>query len=148
MAWLVAVAYPELRIAEQSHRAMGRLTVERVLEIEDAVVVTRDHAGAVRLHIPGPVQIRGAATGAIWGGLIGMVLLGPALGADGIEESFISRLGDVLEGGGAALVVLVRRSTPETLLPRLADFGGIAFHTGLGVAAEERLRTALRARRA
>jgi hypothetical protein len=35
------------------------------------------------------------------------------------------------------------RCTPETLLPRLADFGGIAFHTGLGIAAEQRLTTAL-----
>jgi len=72
-----------------------------------------------------------------------MVLLGPALGTDGVEERFIHHLGDVLDRGGAALLVLVRRCTPETLLPRLADFGGIAFHTGLGIAAEQRLTTAL-----
>jgi uncharacterized membrane protein len=143
VASLVAVAYPQLRTAEQAHRALARLTVERVLEIEDAVIVERDQRGAVRLHTPEPVDIHGAAADTIWGGLIGMVLLGPALGTDGVEERFIRRLGDALDRGGAALLVLVRRCTPETLLPRLADFGGIAFHTGLGVAAEERLTSAL-----
>jgi uncharacterized membrane protein len=143
VASLVAVAYPQLRTAEQAHRAMARLTVERVLEIEDAVIVERDQRGAVRLHTPSPVDIHGAAADTIWGGLIGMVLLGPALGANGVEERFIRRLGDVLDRGGAALLVLVRRCTPETLLPRLADFGGMTFHTRLGSAAEQRLTTAL-----
>jgi uncharacterized membrane protein len=145
VASLVAVTYPQLRIAEQAYRAMARLTVERVLEIEDAVIVERDQLGAVRLHTPGPAEVHGAATGTIWGGLIGMVLLGPALGSNGGEEHFVRRLGDVLDPGGAALVVLVRRCTPEMLLPRLADFDGNAFHTGLGDAAEQRLASALAA---
>jgi uncharacterized membrane protein len=143
VASLVAVAYPELRIAEQAHRTMARLTVERVLEIEDAVIVARDRRGAVQLHTPGPIEIHGAAAETIWGGLIGMILLAPALGSNGGEERFIRRLGDVLDPGRAALVVLVRRCTPETLLRRLADFDGSAFHMGLGVAAERRLATAL-----
>jgi signal transduction histidine kinase/DNA-binding response OmpR family regulator/uncharacterized membrane protein len=143
VASLVAFAYPELRTAEQAHRVMARLTVERVLEVEDAVILERDHWGAVRLHAPGPVDFPGSGAGTIRGGLIGMVLLGPALGTDDVEERFVRRLGDVLDRGDAALLVLVRRCTPETLLPRLADFGGTAFHTGLGVAAEQRLTTAL-----
>jgi uncharacterized membrane protein len=143
VASLVAVAYPQLRTAEQAHRAMAQLTLERVLEIEDAVIVERDRQGAVRLHTPRPVDIHGAVADTICGGLIGMVLLGPVLGTNGVEERFLRRLGDVLDRGGAALLVLVRRCTPETLLPRLADFGGVAFHTGLGAAAEQRLTTAL-----
>jgi uncharacterized membrane protein len=143
MSSLVVVAYPQLRIAEQARRAMARLTVERVLEIEDAVIVARDPGGAVRLHAAGRVEVHGAAVGAIWGGLIGLVLLGPALGANGVEKRFIGRLGDALDRGDAALIVLVRRCTPESLLPRLAEFGGTAFHTGVGAGAEERLRIAL-----
>jgi uncharacterized membrane protein len=126
MASLVAAWYPELRLAEQAHRAMVRLTVERVLEVEDAVLVTRDATGRVLLSAP----MRGTR--------LGVVLLGPALGAD--EGDFVRRLSHALDGGGAALVVLLRRSTPETLLARLADYDGIAFHTVLDAAAEDRLR--------
>ncbi|HEY7619966.1 MAG TPA: DUF1269 domain-containing protein [Solirubrobacteraceae bacterium] len=143
MSFLVAVAYPQLRIAEQARRAMARLTVERVLEIEDAVIVVRDAPGGLRLHQAGPVDLEGAPAGAIWGGLIGMILLGPALGANGVDERFLRQLGAALDRGGAALLVLVRRCTPETLLPRLVDFDGEAFHTKLGADAEERLKTAL-----
>jgi uncharacterized membrane protein len=143
MSFLVAVAYPSLRIAEQARRAMARLTVERVLEIEDAVIVVRGPTGALRLHPADPVELRGAVAPAVAGGLIGMVLLGPALGANGVEERFVRRLGAELGRGSAALLVLVRRSTPETVLPRLSDFGGSAFHTGLSSGAEARLKTAL-----
>jgi uncharacterized membrane protein len=144
MSSLVAVAYPQLRTAEQARRALARLTVERVLEIEDAVTVTRAPAGGLRLCPVDPIEFRGAAGGAVWGGLIGLVLLGPALGGDGAEERFIGRLHAALDRGGAALVVLLRRSTPETLLPRIADFGGTALHTALGADAEELLKIALK----
>jgi uncharacterized membrane protein len=146
MSSLVAVAYPDLRTAEQARRSMARLTVERVVEIEDVVIVIGGPTGGLRLHVAAPVELHGAAAPAIPGGLIGMVLLGPALGANGVEERFIRRLGAALDRGSAALVVLLRRSTPETLLPRLVEFGGTAFHIGLSSTAEERLRAALDAR--
>jgi uncharacterized membrane protein len=146
MSFLIAVAYPQLRTAEQARRAMAQLTVERVLEIEDAVIVVPAPTGGLRLRPADPVTVHGAAAGAIWGGLIGMILLGPALGDDGVEEHFIRRLREALERGGAALIVLLRRCTPETLLALLADFGGTAFHTGLGADAEDLLKNALNAR--
>jgi uncharacterized membrane protein len=145
MSSLVAVAYPDLRTAEQARRAMTRLTVERVLEIEDAVIVIRGPNGVLRLHAAAPAELHGGTAAAVSGGLIGIVMLGPALGANGVEEHFIRQLGATLESGSAALLVLVRRSTPETLLPLLSDFGGSAFHTGLSTSAEERLKAALEA---
>jgi uncharacterized membrane protein len=43
----------------------------------------------------------------------------------------------------AALFVLVRSSTPDKVLPRIAEYGGELLHTSLSTEAEETLREAL-----
>lgn len=53
---------------------------EHVIELEDAVIVDRDERGRVKLHQLHSPAARGAAGGALWGGLIGLLSLGPLLG--------------------------------------------------------------------
>jgi uncharacterized membrane protein len=158
MSDLIAVAYPDQATAERVRDELARLTREHVIEIEDAVVVTRESNGKVKLHQTVNPTGAGAAGGALWGGLIGLIFLAPLLGAAigaaagaaggaatdlGIEDNFMKEVGQSLPEGGAALFALVRQVTPDKVLPRISEFGGKILQTSLSNESEERLQQAL-----
>ena len=159
MSNLVAIAYPDVKTAEEVMGTLGRLQVERSIELEDAVIVTREDGGKVKLHQARSTTGAGAAGGALWGGLIGLLFLAPLLGMAvgaaagavtgkltdvGVDDSFLKELGEKLEPGMAAVIVLVRRSTPDKVLPEISRFGGTMLQSSLDDDAEARLSEALR----
>jgi uncharacterized membrane protein len=104
----------------------------------------------------------GGLSGAMWGTLIGLLFLNPlaglltgaAVGAGagalsgslvdyGIDGAFIRSLGATIEPGSSALFVLVRRATPDKVLPELSQFKGTVLRTSLLNEQEECLRQAL-----
>jgi uncharacterized membrane protein len=52
-------------------------------------------------------------------------------------------LGEGLTPGTAALVALVRESTPDKVLPRVSQYGGHVVHSSLSDEAENSLRDAI-----
>ncbi len=160
MSDLIAVAYPDRATAETVRETLARLQREHVIELADAVVVSRDDKGKVKLHQAVNPAAAGAATGALWGGVIGLLFLSPlfgmAIGAAaggaggamtdfGVDNRFMKDLGEKLAPGGAALIVLVRKVTPDKVLPRIEEYGGEVIQTSLDEEAEDRLRDALEA---
>jgi uncharacterized membrane protein len=158
MSNLVAISYPDRETAEQVRRTLVEMQKEHIIELEDVVVVTRDADGKVKLHQAASLAGTGAAGGAIWGGLIGLLFLAPLLGMAvgaatgaatgamsdvGVDDTFMKELGSQLEGGNAAVIVLVRRSTPDKVLPRISEYGGHVLQTSLTGEAENSLRVAL-----
>jgi uncharacterized membrane protein len=122
------------------------------------VVVTRNDKGKVKLHQAVSPGAAGAAGGAVWGGLIGLLFLAPLLGMAvgaasgglagsatdvGVDDNFMKELGAKLDDGTAALIVLVRSSTPDKVLPRVQEFGGDVIQSSLSNEREEELRAAL-----
>jgi uncharacterized membrane protein len=77
---LIAVAYPDKNTAEAVRDRLFQLMTERVIELEDAVIVDRDENGKVKLHQVHRPAARGAVGGALWGGVIGLLFLAPLLG--------------------------------------------------------------------
>ena len=61
----------------------------------------------------------------------------------GVDDSFLKELGEKLEPGMAAVIVLVRRSTPDKVLPEIQRFGGTVLQSSLDNDAETRLSEAL-----
>jgi uncharacterized membrane protein len=162
MSDLIAVAYDDRDTAERVRSELAQLTREHVIEIEDAVVVTRDDNGKVKLHQTISPAGAGAASGALWGGVIGLLFLAPLLGAAigaaaggaggaltdlGIDDRFMKELGENLPDGGAALFVLVRKVTPDKVIPRIGGYGGRVIQSSLSAEAEQRLQEALSATR-
>jgi uncharacterized membrane protein len=158
MSNLVAIAYPDVDTAQEVMSTLGRLQVERSIELEDAVIVTREEGGKVKLHQARSTTGAGAAGGALWGGLIGLLFLAPLLGMAvgaatgaatgaltdvGVDDSFLKELGNKLEPGMAAVIVLVRRSTPDKVIPAVQQYGGTVLQSSLDNDAEERLQEAL-----
>jgi uncharacterized membrane protein len=158
MSNLVAIAYPDVDTAQQVMTTLGELQIERSIVLEDAVIVTREEGGKVKLHQARSTTGAGAAGGAMWGGLIGLLFLAPLLGMAvgaasgaltgkltdvGVDDSFLKELGEKLEPGMAAVIVLVHRSTPDKVLPAIQGFGGTMLQSSLDDDAEARLREAL-----
>jgi uncharacterized membrane protein len=82
------------------------------------------------------------AVGAAAGGAAG------ALTDVGVDDRFLKDLGTKLEPGGAALIVLVHRSTPDKVMPEISRFGGEVIQSSLSDEAEQRLQAALESREA
>jgi uncharacterized membrane protein len=166
MSELVAIAYPDKQRAEQVLTALGEMQNAYLIDLEDACYVTKDAQGRVKLHQAYPTTDAGAGGGAIFGGLMGLMLgafvlmpvAGAAIGAGigagagalaghwsdyGIDDNFIKQLGAALTPDSSAIIVLVRRSTPEKVLPEIGRYGGTVLHTSLSPESEAMLQSAL-----
>ena len=158
MSDLIAIAYPDQYTADTVRETLTELMTQRVIELEDAVVVTRDEEGKVKLHQTHRPAATGAAGGLLWGGLIGLLFLAPLIGMAigaaaggaagaltdvGIDDEFMKKLGRSLTPGGAALILLVRKVTPDKVLPHIRCYGGEVIQTSLDEETETRLRDAL-----
>ena len=112
MANLVAITFADDSTAFEMRGELVKLQKEYLIEMEDAVVVTRDAGGKVKLHQAMNLTAAGAASGGFWGLLLGMVFLSPLLGwavgagagalsgklSDvGIDDNFMKELGESLE---------------------------------------------------
>ena len=158
MGTLVAIAYPDVATAEKVRGELVQATKEHLIQLEDAVVVEHRAGRAPRL-----VQLHlavgaGAAGGALWGGIIGLLFLAPlfgmAIGAAagaaagkmtdvGVDDNFLKTLGAKLTPGGAALIVLGRSATPDRVIDRVKQYGGEVVQTSLSEDDEAHLRAAL-----
>jgi uncharacterized membrane protein len=158
MSNLIAIAHKDLATAQDVAATLAQLQKERSIVMEDMVVVERRPDGKVKLHQAASLAGAGAAGGALWGGLIGLLffapLLGMAIGAAtgaaagaasdiGVDDKFMKDLGAGLGPGGAAVVVLVRQSTPDKVIPRIQGFGGQIIHSSLDSEREAALQEAL-----
>ena len=158
MSELIVIGYDDEHRAAEVLETLKEPQKEHSLELDDAVYVTKDLAGEVELHQSAHPAASGAKRGAFWGLLIGALFLAPvagvAVGAGagalrgalkdaGIEDNFMSDVSQLMGPGNSAIFLLVRKATPDKVLPQLAQFGGMVLRTSLSYDAEARLQTAL-----
>src|SRR5215207_9435539 len=158
MSNLIAIAYPDLTTARNVASELGQLTKEQSIVLDDIVVIERRPDGKVKLHQAVGTAGAGAAGGALWGGLIGLIFLAPLLGmavgaaaggvggkpADvGINDDFLRVLGVRLQPGAAALIALGSTDARDKVIERVKPYGGEIIQTSLSDAEEEQLRSML-----
>lgn len=153
MSDLVAIAYDDLDTARRVVEGLAGPIEAHELQLDDCVIVERRDNGKVKLHQPSLAGM-GALGGAVWGSLIGLLFLVPLLGAAaggaltdrGVNDDLIRRMGEELQPGKAAVVLLVRNAVPDKLLPQISEHGTI-IQTSLSDEDEASLQQALAARR-
>jgi uncharacterized membrane protein len=158
MSTLIAIAYPDVSTAEQVRGELIQATKEHLVRLEDAVVVEHRPDGKIKLHQAMGTAGAGAAGGALWGGLIGLIFLAPlvgmAIGAAsgglagkmtdvGADDDFMKNLGNSLQPGAAALIVLGSTEARDKVIERVKGYGGEVIQTSLSREQEEHLRAAL-----
>ena len=157
MSDLIVVSFPDEATAFDLRAALVKLQKEYLIEMEDAVVVTKSADGKVKLHQAVNLTAVGAVGGTFWGTLVGLIFLNPLLGAAvgagagamsgaltdvGVEDRFMKEVGASLENGGAAVFVLVRKVTGDKVLAGLEEFRakGKVVQTSLSADQEEKLK--------
>jgi len=160
MSTLIAVVFHDESTAFEMRAALARMQKQYLLEMEDAVVVTRDLNGKTKLHQAVSLTSAGAVGGAFWGMLIGLLFLNPLIGAAvgagagalsgkltdmGLNDQMMKDIGKSLTPGSSALFVLLRTITADKVLDGLKQFAGRGqvFQTSLNKDDEKSLREAL-----
>jgi uncharacterized membrane protein len=160
MSKLVVIVFNDETTAFEMRTALMKMQKEYLIQMEDAVVVTKNEAGKVQLHQAVNMTAAGAVGGGFWGTLIGLVFLNPLIGAAvgagagalsgmltdiGINDKQMKSIADSFQSGNSALFVLVRSATGDKVLEGLKEFAGKGkvFQTSLSKDNEESLRAAL-----
>src|SRR5215217_6484278 len=158
MAHLVVLGVDNRGDAARLFDMAGDLAKQELLQLQDAAYAWRDDKGKVRIQQA--VSLAGAASGALWGTLIGMLFLVPvaglAVGAAsgalagklsdvGINDDTIKQIGSQLEGGRAAVFLLARSATVDRVIEAIKPFNPTVIQTNLTKDREEELVQALQA---
>jgi uncharacterized membrane protein len=158
MSDLVFVAFPTEQKAEEVRKRVLELQREYLIELGDAVVVVKDEAGAIKLNQLVNLTAISAASGAMWGTLIGLIFLNPLVGTAigaasgalsgkltdlGIDDKFMKESAEALKPGTAGLFLLIRKVTADKVLAELKGIGGTIMHTSFDEKKEALLREAL-----
>lgn len=158
MSTLVVVSYDQEFQAEEVRLKLRKLQKDYLIDLEDAVVATKDAKGKVKLHQAMNLTGAGAVSGGFWGALIGLIfmmpLLGAAVGASagavsgtltdlGIDDNFMKNLANQMQPGGSVLFVLAHGATPDKVLEELQGTGGKILKTSLTHEDEAKLQAAL-----
>jgi uncharacterized membrane protein len=161
MSDLIIIGYQDQQTAQKVWEELEQLQEDYLVDLDDAAIIRRDEKG--KLHITTPAHHAvawGTLSGLFWGTLIGVLFLlpvfplataaggimGAALGAGqqlGITGDFKRRVQDLVQPGTSAILVLVRKVTPDKFLEALRPYGGTVLRTSLTHDEEQRLMEAL-----
>jgi uncharacterized membrane protein len=160
MTHLVVLGLDSPAKAEEVFDLAGDLAKQELLQLQDAAYAYRDAKGKVRIHQAVSLTGAGAASGALWGTLIGMLFLMPVAGlaigagtgalagklADvGINDDTIKQIGGQLEDGKAAVFLLARSATVDRVIDAIKPYNPTVIQTNLTKDREEELVKALQA---
>jgi uncharacterized membrane protein len=158
MSDLVFIAFPSEAKAEEVRAKVLDMQKDYLIEVGDAVIAVKDAKGHVKLNQLFNTTAAGAAGGAFWGLLVGMIFLMPiagvALGAAsgalggsltdfGIDDNKMKEAAQALQPGEAGLFLLIRKMTTDKVLADLQGVGGKVISTSFDHAKEEALKAAL-----
>ena len=161
MSDLIAIGYPDEETAARVWDELVRLEKDYLVDLEDAAIIRRDRKG--KLHITTPAHHAvtwGTLSGFFWGAIIGLIfffplapaaaaaggLMGAAIGAAGdlgIKGEFKERVQDLVQPGTSAIMVIVRKVTPDKFLEALQPYGGTVLRTSLTHDSEQQLMKVL-----
>lgn len=166
MSDLIVLDFDGVGAADEVLTKLRGMKKEHLIDLEDACVVIRDTEGKVQVkqavNLTALGASSGASTGMLVGALAGLLVLNPLAGmaigglagagmgaltgslADyGIDNDFVKNLGETIPNGSSALFLLVKRSTPDKVLPEIEPYKPRVLKTSLSDEQEEKLRAAL-----
>lgn len=154
---LIAIGYETGAEAEDARKTLLEMDKDHLVDVADAVVATADEGGRVKLNQMVNLWSVGAAGGAFWGLMIGLLFFNPLIGAVagagvgalsgaltdyGINDQFMRQVSEVLQPGHAALFLMVRDPAPDRVIERLGTGGGRVLRTNLDHSKKADLRRA------
>jgi uncharacterized membrane protein len=161
---LIVVTFTDATQAEALYQDLVELDDKKVVNLEDAIFVTKDAEGTFKVDERVHNEKRsGAVKGAVFGTLIGWMLGGPVLGLAGgtivgrmigkrvdlgIDKSTVQSIGNELEPGHTALFILGTATHAPTVVETFKRYNGRIVQTTIEPDAQARLQKALDAENA
>lgn len=156
MKTLFAINFPMIEHARGALDKLKDLQKGQTITMADAVIVTRNAEGAVKLDQSVNTTAIGAMSGALWGSLIGLLflspMLGPAIGAAagaaggyttdyGIADDFMKSLGERQRPNSVTLFVLAADMTPDKVASTIGTNAGEVIYTSMPDDLEQRFKS-------
>ncbi|SDC26064.1 Uncharacterized membrane protein [Sanguibacter gelidistatuariae] len=154
MSELIVIGYDDHAVATQAYNQVMQLQKDFVVQLSGLAVVQVDAEGKSHVETPGKIVGVSAASGALWGMIIGLLFLVPfvglalggALGAlmgkmgkSGIDDEFRSQVQEMLKPGSAAVVVMASKITEDKFADAMKQYGGTLLKTSLSEEDEKEL---------
>ena len=154
MSELIVVGYDSKEQATAAYNEVLSMQDDYVVQLQGLAIVDVDADG--KSHVETPQKIVGvsAASGALWGMLLGLLFLVPFFGAalgglmgalfgklgkSGIDDEFRGQVQAMLEPGKAAVVVMASKITEDKFADRMRPYGGRLLKTSLSEEDEKEL---------
>jgi uncharacterized membrane protein len=158
MSDLVVICFPSEAKAEEVRDRVLQLQKEYLISLEDAVVAVKRPDDRIKLNqMVNPLAVS-AASGTMWGALIGLIFMMPLAGAAigaasgaiggaltdlGINDKFMKEVAEAIHPGEAALFLLIRNMTADKVMEDLRGAGGTIMRTSFDHAKEAAFAAAL-----
>jgi uncharacterized membrane protein len=159
---IIGVSFDRAVLAQQYLLAMGGLREDGALDLKDAVVVTKDDDGGVRVvETVDPTPGKAAVSGAMWTGLLGLFIGGPVgwlagigVGAGagavaakvidlGIPDEWVDWFKAAVRPGTSTVVILAEHVHVRALANEASRFSGAELlYTSMSDSALEQLTAA------
>jgi uncharacterized membrane protein len=158
VADLLVIEYATEAEAEEVRKRLLAMQKEYLIDLGDAVVAIKQPDGNVKLNQVFQPVAMGAASGALWGSLVGLIFMMPLVGAAvgaasgalggkltdlGIDDKFMKDVAKTLHSGNAALFLLIRKMTVDKVMAELAGTSGTILRSSFDETKEEALKAAL-----
>jgi uncharacterized membrane protein len=158
----LAIVYPEKSRARKMLKALKQIRSPKLIDLENAVYVTRDGRGRTQLREAGFRRKKNTIGDSITGLVAGSVLLAPVDGATlaeatdtvkhklanlHVDESFTEAVRTELQPDSSAIFLLIQKASPSEVIPRITPYGGAVLETFLSEVDKTRLEEAIRAAR-
>ena len=146
MSELIVIGYDDQAVATQAYEQVLALQKDYVVQLNGLAIVEVDTEGKSHVHTPTKIVGVSAASGALWGMIIGLLFLVPfvgmalggalgalmgAMGKSGIDSEFRSQVQAMLKPGSSAVVVMASKITEDKFADAMKTYGGTLLKTSL-----------------
>ncbi len=146
MSELIVIGYDDHDKATAAYNEVMALQGDFVVDLRGLAIVTVDAEGKSHVETPQKIVGMSAASGALWGMLIGLLFFVPfvglalgglmgalfgKLGKTGVNDEFRSQVQSLLEPGKAAVVIMAAKITEDKFADRMKPYGGTLLKTSL-----------------
>ncbi len=130
MSELVVVGFEGKYKADEVLLELLKLEQGHLVDLEDALVVTKNAAGKIRVKPYHDLVKPGDLSNELWGGIISSVVFHRSLQliddptASPLDPSFLLKVEEMLQPDSSALFVLIKHAEPERVKTLLEETGG------------------------
>ena len=155
MSELIVFAFENETGAKELETRLVAAQADQQLRVNDAALVVRLEDGRPVLNHAANLVGRGSLGGIFWGFILALVFwtkwwglsVGGALGDLGLDDDFVKEVGESVEKGHSALLILVEDGMVESALDKAGEYNPQVMRTAFSKEDQKVLQTVFQASR-